>query len=81
MDIGEDLLQKYINAYQSERKRIPVELAKYQKEIKDAERELQAAIAAGDKRLIYGYQNILKQVKYDFISYQENAAFLRMPTN
>lgn len=80
MDIIEDLLQQYVNAYQHEQKRIPVELAKYQKEIDTAEKELQAAIAAGDRRLIYGYQDILKQSKYDFISYQEKTSFLRAPT-
>ncbi len=80
MDITDDSLQKYINAYQSEKKRIPINLAQYQKEIEEAEKELQAAIAAGDKRLIYGYQDILKQSKYNFYSYQETTSFLREPT-
>lgn len=80
MDIISDLLQNAIYAYQHEQKRIPVETAKYKKEIDEAEKELQAAIAAGDKRLIYGYQDLLKQSKYDFISYQEGTSFLREPT-
>lgn len=79
MDDIDDLLQRYVNAYQVEQKRIPVELAKYRKEINEEEKELQAAIAAGDRRLIYGYQDMLKHSKYDFISYQEKVSFLREP--
>lgn len=80
MDISDELLQKYMAAYQKELERVPVNLARYQKEVDDAEKELRAAIASGDKHLVCGYQDVLKQSKYDLISYRERSSFLREPT-
>ena len=78
MDINKDM-QEYIDYYNHEKRRIPVNIAKYKKEVDVAEKELQTAIAAGDKRLIYGYSDILKQNKRDLSYYEEMSSFLREP--
>lgn len=79
MDIDEEA-QKLKNSYHREKQRIPVDIEKYKKGINEAEKELQAAIAAGDKRLIYAYKDLLKQSKYDLASYEGYTSFLREPT-
>lgn len=76
----DDELKRWTNSYQMTKQRIPLETDRLKKEISETEQGLQNAIKDGKKFYIDEWMKILKQAKYELMSYEERVSFLREPT-